>query len=141
MKCKLCGKEFEPKIPKQVYCSIECQLHARMCAYPVGEADPDKLRKDCFAYSKSRCIALKHYYCMFEECGFYKPRISDDDIPIDMIRCQYCGKPFKEKHKGKSKYCSPECAANGYYQKSLLKKYDKEAKQDAKKEALLEVQV
>jgi len=41
--------------------------------------------KDCFAYFRGRCKALRELYCKNGECRFYKQRGTECDT------CIYCG--------------------------------------------------
>lgn len=45
-------------------------------------------KTDCFAYSESRCKALKRRYCDYERCNFYKKGTEEMKRPKKLTRAQ-----------------------------------------------------
>lgn len=97
-KCLFCGKEFEPKVSNQTYCSRKCSHSIRTTCANCG-ADIVRLKRNDGTYFCSRkCSSIYSGKTVFKQC-------------------ETCGKTFEPKKSkvayGWGKYCSKTCANKG----------------------------
>lgn len=108
--CKYCGKEFEPKQSRSVYCSRECQIRGfhqsrrtkitKACAWCGTEFETEHRGTKYCSLSCRQSAAAKQQ----NECNKRRPKVH-----YDPKACLHCGKEFTPREK-RQIYCSKECA-------------------------------
>ena len=128
-RCDYCGKEYEPKRADSKTCSKECrralswrEFKERMAEGKVADRrDPGKTRtcRLCGREFVPRHAAQR--YCG-DECRTayrtmeYRATVEERHVaqttkkPTVERRCSYCGTVYMA-YSGRSRFCSPECAA------------------------------
>ena len=128
-KCDYCGKEYEPKRADSKTCSKECrralsfvQLKERVAAGKASHRMMAGKTRTCRLCGQEFVPThAAQRYCG-AECRMayrtmaYRAAVEErhaaptDKKPTVERRCSYCGKVFMA-YSGRSRYCSPECAA------------------------------
>ncbi len=135
--CPICGKEFQTRRNKQIFCSNVCRVKNRYLKYnKKEEIEKEILKKQCVFCGKEFQTTYNHQIFCSTECS-RQDQIKKEirtELVSERRRCVYCGTAFIAQRTNQS-LCGKKCYAS--YKREHMTKEEKKMQSEKQKEYVL----